>query len=175
MLVNDSLTGLERMTISAARFYGVESSAGVVASPANGRCSAEAPLPDIASRLGARRGQTFCAYGPGDQQILDVLAEACRARAAQLEEADLVLYWPVSREALQRDLPALVERLQPQSDLWIIVPGPGRLDGAGASLPQGEVLALARQAGLIDNRVAFLSEREFGYRFRRALQNGNGH
>jgi hypothetical protein len=171
MLVNDTLTGLERVTISAARMYAVESSAVIVPGPANGRRveAPSVPASDVVSRLGLRDGQAVALSGRADDRIVDALLRAYGVRiASRPEDAEVIMYWPASVEALHSDLPTLVERLRPESHLWIVAGNQGRTGVAKLPvIPQSEVVAAARRAGLVDNRVAFLSDREFGYRFQR--------
>ncbi|GIW06184.1 MAG: hypothetical protein KatS3mg060_0989 [Dehalococcoidia bacterium] len=171
MQVTDCLTGLERVTISAARFYPVESSSVAVPSPADGRLANPKAIPasDVNSRLGLHDGQTVFVRGRGDAQIIDGLYRACGTPLVKSpDRADVVLYWPAGAEALRRELPELVEQLQPRSLLWIVASRPGLLGCNGPAIPQGDLIAIARDAGLVDNRVAFLSDCEYGYRFARA-------
>lgn len=167
MLVNDTLTGLERVTISAARLYAVESSTVGVPGPATSwrDTTLSVPAADVVSRLGLRHGHAVALAGRADVRIVDALLGAYGVRiASRPEDAEVVIYWPVSAEALRSDLPGLVQRLRPESQVWIVAANSGR-NGGSPAIPQGEVLAAAREAGLVDNRVAFLSDREFGYRF----------
>ena len=168
---NDYLTGLERVTISAARYYPVESSPVVVPAPATGRPEHRTPVPtsDVNSRLGLHDGQSVFVRGRGDAKIIEGLSKACGLPLSPRPDlADVILYWPESLEALRREIAELVDQLAPGSVLWIVAARPGLVGCAGPAIPQHALLAAARQAGLIDNRVAFLSDCEYGYRFSRA-------
>jgi hypothetical protein len=162
MRVTDYQTGLERITISASRYYPVASAAVAVLA------SAERPptVPaDLSSRLALRDGQVIYIHGDGDHTILAGVANGGWARVAAPEAADLVLYWPATQVELTEELPRLARALRPGAQLWVIAARPG--NGAGETIPQREILACGRAAGLTDSRVAFLSDHEYGYRFSR--------
>ncbi|GIW09683.1 MAG: hypothetical protein KatS3mg061_0740 [Dehalococcoidia bacterium] len=162
MRVMDYQTGLERMTISASRYYPVASATVAVLAPAERPPTVPADLP---SRLALRDGQAVYIYGDGDHAVIAGVVDGGRALVAAPESADLVLYWPATQAELAEELPRLAHALRPGAQLWVIAAQPG--NGAGETIHQREILASGRAAGLMDSRVAFLSDHEYGYRFSR--------
>ena len=68
-----------------------------------------------------------------------------------LADTDVVLYAADTHEALGR-LPALRERIVPNGAIWVV-----SRKGKAATIRDVEVIAAARAAGLIDNKVASFS------------------
>ncbi|MCS7002899.1 MAG: hypothetical protein NZ518_08630 [Dehalococcoidia bacterium] len=122
----------------------------------------------VASRLGVRRGDAVRVIGAADSRILAALPHvAGRGVASPEERADLILFWPSSREHLQQELVKLAPTIGTNQHIWVIVTRPGVAGCPGAPISQRELLQAGRAVGLIDTRTAFLSECEYGYRFSR--------
>ncbi|MFN8535624.1 MAG: hypothetical protein U0556_18965 [Dehalococcoidia bacterium] len=168
MAIDDRLTGLERVTISAARWYDVEALPVVVPSPADSR--QENPKPqttsDVNSRLSIHDGESIFICGRGDATIIEGLYDASRQPLAKrADQADLVLFWPSNVASLHRELLELAESLRPSAQIWVVSARPGRQGCGGPGIDHAEILRAGQAAGLIDNRVACLSDCEYGFRF----------
>lgn len=121
---------------------------------------------DTFSRLGLRRGQAVRVLGRADYEVVQgIPAYTGRGLAADGEIADVTLYWPADADSMPSELARVAATLQPGNSVWAIVRRPSQDHCAGPVIPQRDLLDAGQRAGLVDNRVAFLSTCEYGYRF----------
>lgn len=110
-------------------------------------------------KIGAKPGMRSAAIGISDQALTGELAAAGAVPVSELTELDLLFYGADSAEDLARigDLvPALAER----GALWIV-----SRKGKAATVRDVEVMAAAKAAGLVDNKVVSFSDTHTALRF----------
>jgi hypothetical protein len=109
-----------------------------------------APLLD---KLGVRFGARVVVVGIDDPAFLAELSTraSVHAAAASGAGADLVVFAADDTAALGR-LPALREAIYPGGAIWVV-----SRKGRSATLRDVEVMAAAREAGLVDNKVVSFS------------------
>ncbi len=107
----------------------------------------------LLDKLGVRPGSRVALIRIGDDAIRDLLAERTSdvTEGPPMPETDLVLLGADSPAELA-DLDALRTRIRPNGAIWV-VSRKGRL----ATLRDVKVIAAARAAGLINNKVASFS------------------
>ena len=109
-----------------------------------------APLLD---KLGVRLGARIVAVGIDDSAFLAALSARAAVDTAVWPgaRADLVFVGADDTAALDR-LPALREAIYPGGAIWVV-----SRKGCSATLRDVEVMAAAREAGLVDNKVVSFS------------------
>ena len=110
-------------------------------------------------KIGVKPGMRAAAIGVADAGLTAELTGAGAVPVAELGELDLLFYGADSAEDLARvgDLvPALAER----GALWIV-----SRKGRAATVRDVEVMAAAKAAGLVDNKVVSFSDTHTALRF----------
>jgi hypothetical protein len=106
----------------------------------------------LMEKLGVKPGMRLVVLGVEDRDFLSEL----EARFGQPEtaidgDADIVFYEANRLDDLAR-LPALRSAIKPAGALWVVSP-----KGKGIEVRDVDVMAAARQAGLVDNKVVSFS------------------
>lgn len=115
----------------------------------------------LMEKLGVKTGQRVAVLGVADASFLDDL----RARTTELSEggltaeADIVFYAADETADLVR-LPELLASISKKGAIWIVSP-----KGKGARLKDVEIMAAAREAGLVDTKVVSFSDTHTALRF----------
>ena len=121
---------------------------------------------DVVDKLGVRPGDAVLAHGP--KRDADLLARvrkrAGRPLARAGERADVGLYWPATAAQITRDLAALRKRITEAGGIWVIS---AKRDQARAGRPYlgSDVIAHGLAAGLVDNKISSVSDRDTAMRF----------
>jgi len=105
-----------------------------------------------ADKLGVKAGQRVAVLGEADADLLAELAAAGVTPARRLVAACDLIFYAVDTVAELGRLPALRARLVPAGAVWVLHP-----KGRGAAVRDVDVMAAARAAGLVDNKVAAFS------------------
>ena len=84
-----------------------------------------------------------------------------------LDEArcDLVLFWPDEPAGLEERFRQLQARIDPAGAVWAIIPKKKFARARGNSLTWEQLQAAALRTDLVDNKIASVSEQEYGTRF----------
>jgi hypothetical protein len=114
--------------------------------------------PGRLDKLGVKAGQTVVVQGLDDAEFLDELSTRVEPVEAY-EDIDL-LFLGVEDLADFDQLEDLVGGLGPKGALWIIAQ-----KGKGAPLKDAEILAAAREQGLVDTKVCAFSKTHTALRF----------
>jgi hypothetical protein len=125
--------------------------------------------PTLLDKLGVKDGQRVAVCGVTDQPMLELL----RARVSPVEYASLESApWERMRDA---ELDILFVQVDQHSDLAVIASAAEVIAQAGAvwvihpkgrpDLKDTDVMAAGKQAGLVDNKVARISDTHTGLRF----------
>lgn len=115
----------------------------------------------LMEKLVVKEGQRVAVVGVEDQSFLDALLVRTRdvSRDGLMPEADHVFYEADEPDDLGR-LPELQASIGKQGALWVISP-----KGKGARLKDVEIMAAARDAGLVDTKVVSFSDTHTALRF----------
>ena len=107
----------------------------------------------LLDKLGVKPGMTVTVLGVEDEDFIAQLRGRVGAPSEQLvAEADLVFYEADCVDDLLK-LPELRRSIKLAGGVWVVSP-----KGKGAVLKDVEVMAAAREAGLVDNKVVGFSE-----------------
>jgi hypothetical protein len=122
---------------------------------------------DVTDKLGVKPGHAVRVVGAGDPALLErVRARAGRDLAGDGERADLVFYWPASAEEITVTLRALRSVIAPSGGIWVVSSKRGKAGPGGAPyLPDQVLIPLGLAAGLVDNKICAVSDRETAMRF----------
>jgi len=109
--------------------------------------------PSLLDKLGVKSGDAVCVIGVNDASFRRELAARIGAvpRARLAKQMAFVFYGADSTSELAR-LPALRDALKADGAIWVV-----SRKGKAATLKDTEVMAAARQAGLVDTKVASFS------------------
>ncbi len=118
---------------------------------------------DVTDKLGLKPGFVVRAVGRGNKELLERVREKVGRPLARSGKtpADAILYWPKSAAEITGTLIELKTAIVPNGGIWVIAPKRG-LPGY---INQDGVIPLGLAAGLVDNKVCSLSEKESAMRF----------
>jgi Protein of unknown function (DUF3052) len=107
----------------------------------------------LLDKLGIRPGMRVAILGVDDEAIRPLIAERTSdiAEGWPLPDTDVVLLGADSLDALAQ-LAQLAARIRPAGAIWVV-----SRKGKAATLRDVEVIAAARDAGLVDNKVVSFS------------------
>ncbi|HEY7466647.1 MAG TPA: DUF3052 family protein [Dehalococcoidia bacterium] len=107
----------------------------------------------LLDKLGVKPGMKVAVLGVEDDDFLAQLRDRVGepARGEAVSEADFVFYEADRVEDLAR-LPVLREAIKPAGGVWVVSP-----KGKMAQIRDVDVMAAAREAGLVDNKVVGFS------------------
>src|SRR5689334_13819140 len=108
--------------------------------------------PSRLTKLGIVAGRRVCLLGLGDEAFRAELEAAGAQIVGASGKADAIFLGAETPADLQR-LTALRERIEPSGAIWVV-----RVKGKAARVKESEVRAAAREAGLVDVKVAAFSE-----------------
>ena len=110
-------------------------------------------------KIGVKSGMRVAMVGVADATFGDELAAAGAFVVSTLNELDMLFYAADSAEELAR-VPRLVPAIADKGAFWIV-----SRKGKAATVKDIEVMAAARAAGLVDNKVVGFSETLTALRF----------
>ena len=110
-------------------------------------------------KIGVKPGMRVSVLGVADATLGDELTAAGASLVSVVSALDLLFYAADSAEDLAR-VSGLVPALAEEGALWIV-----SRKGKAATVKDVEVMAAARSAGLVDNKVVGLSETLTALRF----------
>lgn len=106
----------------------------------------------LLDKLGVKSGMSVVVLGVGDEEFVTQIRDRVGEPANELgSQADVVFYEADRVEELVR-LPELRKAIKPAGGIWVVSP-----KGKGAQLRDVEIMAAAREAGLVDNKVVAFS------------------
>jgi len=118
---------------------------------------------DVTDKLGLKPGQAVRVVGKGDKELLErVQVKTGRALSRSAKTpADVILYWPRSADEIVPTLMELKKDIHPNGGIWAITVKNG-FDGY---IKQDSLIPMGAAAGLVDNKICSLSDRESAMRF----------
>ncbi len=93
------------------------------------------------------------------------LADNADRGDGDVERYDLLFVWLQSAEGLAERFAALQWRIVPQGAIWVVLLKQPIARKRGVTLTWEEMQAAALQTDLVDNKIASISDEEYGTRF----------
>jgi hypothetical protein len=78
---------------------------------------------------------------------------------------DLILFWPADPGGLEERFRQLQACIYPDGAVWAIIPKKKYAAARGMALTWEQLQAAALRTDLVDNKIAGISEQEYGTRF----------
>jgi hypothetical protein len=123
----------------------------------------------LAKKLGIKPGDQVCLLDapPEDVQALHEAAPPGVVFTNSLGElhCDLILFWPGSLEGLVERFTGLQRRIRPHGAIWAVMPKKKFALRRGVAFTWEEMQAAGLQTDLVDNKVASITEEDYGTRF----------
>lgn len=119
----------------------------------------------LARKLGVKPDYTVAVInGPPElEDLLAPLPENVTIRDSLRGKPDLVLAFFTERSKLRARLPALTKAIYPDGGLWLA--WPKQASGVATDLSGGTIRELGQAAGVVDIKVAAISDVWSGHRF----------
>lgn len=129
----------------------------------------------LTGKLGLKPGYTVFLIGGGDW-LLEEIGEAIGEegilfaldspqvleRAQAIGEADAILFWVGQTEGLRLTLEMLRERVKENGAIWAVITKKAYQEKEGLPrVKESDIIEAAKGAGLVDVKVASLSEKEY--------------
>lgn len=125
-------------------------------------------MTDLATKLGIKPGHVICLLNAPDESAA-LLQQSCQdAIVEAMEEGqryDLIFFWPTQLAGLTETFASLQRRIVPNGAIWAIIPNKKHARARGLTFTWEDLQAAALQTDLVDNKMASLSEQEYGTRF----------
>jgi hypothetical protein len=125
--------------------------------------------PALARKLGLQPGQSICLLGAspeGQAAVRDALPQGA-ALSEKLGRGlfDLILFWPRRRKDLQASFARLQGRIRPDGAIWAVIPKKASPQSRALDFGWDELQAAGLTTDLVDNKIASITESEYGTRF----------
>jgi hypothetical protein len=120
---------------------------------------------DVLDKLGVKPGDAVLVTGAPDKELAArARRKAGRPPARAGELADVVLYWPRSASEITARLRVLRKRIVEAGGIWVISAKRGQ-ERTGRPYLANDVIALGLAAGLVDNKICSISDKDTAMRF----------
>jgi hypothetical protein len=126
---------------------------------------------EVTDKLGLKPGQAVRVAGvrvnaPAAAALLDRVRARIARGFIRRGRADVVLYWPRTAGEITPRLAGLRGQIAPAGGIWVITAKQGCVSASGLGyFNQDQLIPMGAAAGLVDNKVCSLSERESAMRF----------
>lgn len=121
---------------------------------------------DVTDKLGLKPGQAVRVIGKGDRELLARVREKIGRGLIRSGLADVILYWPKTVEEIIPTLAELREQIAPNGGIWVITAKRNQKSAGGMGyFNQDLLIPMGKTAGLVDNKICSLSEKESAMRF----------
>ncbi len=125
-------------------------------------------MADLSTKLGIKPGHLICLLdAPVESAAL--LRQSCHdaiiEEMAEGQRYDLIFFWPTQRDKLTETFATLQRQIVPSGAIWAIIPNKKHARARGLTFTWEDLQAAALQTDLVDNKIASLSEQEYGTRF----------
>lgn len=121
---------------------------------------------DVTDKLGLRPGHAVRVMGRGDPSLLARVREKIGRGLIRKGPADVILYWPKAVEEILPTLAELKSALVSNGGLWVVTAKQNQTSASGmAYYNQDLLIPIGKVAGLVDNKICSLSEKESAMRF----------
>lgn len=121
---------------------------------------------DVTDKLGLKPGHAVRVIGKGDPNLLVRVREKVGRGLIRRGLADVILFWPKTVEAILPGLVELKRAIVPNGGIWVITAKKHQTSASGLSyFNQDLLIPMGQAAGLVDNKICSLSEKESAMRF----------
>jgi hypothetical protein len=125
--------------------------------------------PALARKLGLQPGQAICILGasPEGQAALKGALPQGAALTEKLGRGlfDRILFWPRRRKDLEASFARLQGRIRPDGAIWAVIPKKASPQSRALDFGWDELQAAGLTTDLVDNKIASITEHEYGTRF----------
>jgi hypothetical protein len=124
---------------------------------------------NLAKKLGIQPGYSVCLLD-APASTADLLRDAC-SFDVNFDEAlgenryRVILFWPNRLDGLTEELAGLQSKIAPDGAIWVVIPKKKFAAKRGITFTWEAMQAAGLQTDLVDNKVATVSEEEYGTRF----------
>ena len=126
-------------------------------------------MADLAKKFGIKPGYSICVLGASPEASAQFRAGSPPGASLfeELGEApyNLIFFWPHSLEGLTGQFTELQSKIQPDGAIWAVMPKKKYARQRGVDFTWEELQAAGLQTDLVDNKIASLTEEEYGTRF----------
>jgi hypothetical protein len=121
---------------------------------------------DVTDKLGLKPGHVVRGIGKGDAALLARVREKIGRGLRRSGLADVILYWPKTAEEILPTLTELKSAIVANGGIWVITAKKNQTSASGMGYyNQDALIPLGQAAGLVDNKICSLSEKESAMRF----------
>ena len=125
-------------------------------------------MSDLAKKLGSQPQMSICILGapPGAEEIIRKAVPGPEI-SISLENPPyhMILFWPNSLESLVNQFAVLQGHILPDGAIWAVIPKKKFAPARGLDFSWEEMQAAGLSTDLVDNKVASISEQDYGTRF----------
>lgn len=124
--------------------------------------------PNLAKKLGIKPGMTVCildAPPEAEAAVRESATWAVFSTTLSEERFDVILFWPRQLEGLAQLFADLQRRIMPDGSIWAVIPKQKFAAQRGVGFTWDEMQATGLQTDLVDNKVASMTEQDYGTRF----------
>jgi hypothetical protein len=126
-------------------------------------------MSDLAHKLGLKEGLQVCLLEapPEAEAAMRSAAPPGVQFSSRLEEGcyDMILFWPQKLEGLAELFSALQGQIVPTGAVWAVMPKKKFAPARGVTFTWEELQAAGLQTDLVDNKIASITEQDYGTRF----------
>lgn len=126
-------------------------------------------MPDLAKKLGIKSGHSVHLHrAPARSAAL--IREAAPEGVEFTEKLgpgryEIILYWPRNLAGIAEHFARLQHHIHPDGAIWVVMPKKKYALERGIDFTWEQMQAAGLQTDLVDNKIASISEEEYGTRF----------
>jgi len=128
----------------------------------------EQVTPNLVKKLGIKPGMAVClldAPPEAEAAVRGSAAWAVFSSALGEGRYDTILFWPRQLEGLAERFAELQHRIVPDGSIWAVIPKKKFAARRGVHFTWEEMQVAGLQTDLVDNKVASITEQDYGTRF----------
>jgi hypothetical protein len=128
----------------------------------------EQVMPDLAKKLGIKPGMSVCLLdAPLEAEAAVRESAAWAVFSTTLGEGryDAILFWPSQLDGLAERFAELQHCIAPDGSIWAVIPKRKYAAQRGVLFTWDQMQAAGLQTDLVDNKVATITEQDYGTRF----------
>jgi hypothetical protein len=125
-------------------------------------------MSDLAKKLGIKPGMAVCllrAPLEAEQTIRKAAPWALYSTALEEGRYDILLFWPAELDGLATRFTGLQSSIYADGAIWAVMPKKKYAARRGIDFNWEQLQAAGLQTDLVDNKVAAITEQDYGTRF----------